>query len=581
MACRTCRLRKVKCTRERPRCKNCAARALDCAYEGERIKRRKLNTEERSTSTENRSSFQQSSTSDSGRLSSSSGMNEYAGNPNDEPYLSPPSTNSCCITVENSQPRRQDRIYHRPQDHLDRIFSSNPQPMPANCNPSVWIRSEVGDEYTGPSSGISVISDKGLSLLESRFKKCDCLGNIFKQLRSTLLNHLRQPKCMGPDLWSNFPVHSTERDLPPWNTIHEYVDDYFNEIQVHFPVLSRERFETQLMDFKSGHAQDHRSWKALLYAVLASGCRATLSDETAAGFQKSANEAWGYFVSALSYEPMLVHVATDLMAVQALAVMTVFAQGMSSPQRVEFTLCSTAVRLAYSLAMNCAPPAEWNLSEIEKEERNRTFWTIYCLDKTLALRCGRPSAIDDAEISCDFPRRNMDPSARLHSAGEDARQPFDFFLCMTKYARICGQISRGLYSAFALSRYCTELSEQAIRLLNELRTWRSDVPATKSFRQSNASVKDARQLESQLLFLQLSYYYALCAIYRRFGPIFCQVDEDENETQALLTGVTDVSQIEAARSMVLLTKHIDVESYSPGWCVHFRATASCSVRADM
>lgn len=71
--------------------------------------------------------------------------------------------------------------------------------------------------------------------------------------------------------------------------------------------------------------------------------------------------------------------------------------------------------------------------------------------------------------------------------------------------------------------------------------------------------------KAQLIFLQPSYYYAVCAVHRRFNPIICHDDEDETEVQGLLHGVTGTSQIEAARSMILLTKYLDVESYSPGW----------------
>lgn len=33
----------------------------------------------------------------------------------------------------------------------------------------------------------------------------------------------------------------------------------------------------------------------------------------------------------------------------------------------------------------------WHLSDSEIQERNRLFWVVYDLDKTISLRCGRPS----------------------------------------------------------------------------------------------------------------------------------------------------------------------------------------------
>jgi Fungal specific transcription factor domain len=54
-------------------------------------------------------------------------------------------------------------------------------------------------------------------------------------------------------------------------------------------------------------------------------------------------------------------------------------------------LCSVAVRLALEKGMHRRPNKGWNLSDAEVAERNRVFWVLYFLDKTIALRSGRPS----------------------------------------------------------------------------------------------------------------------------------------------------------------------------------------------
>jgi Fungal specific transcription factor domain len=69
---------------------------------------------------------------------------------------------------------------------------------------------------------------------------------------------------------------------------------------------------------------------------------------------------------------------------------TTFVQGVAFPQ-LESMLCSVAVRLALEKGMHRRPNMGWNLSDAEVAERNRVFWALYFLDKTIALRSGRPS----------------------------------------------------------------------------------------------------------------------------------------------------------------------------------------------
>ncbi|KAH8885888.1 hypothetical protein GQ53DRAFT_659057, partial [Thozetella sp. PMI_491] len=376
--------------------------------------------------------------------------------------------------------------------------------------------------------------------------------------------HLRQPKCIPPGapLTPGGEASGPKPILP--SQVTRYVEAYFSTVQTIFPILDRVEFESQLETLGISQDCKRHSWKALLNAVLASGCRAALSDETASAFQKSGRESWGFFQNALSYESKIIHGATDLMAVQAVAVMTVFAQGLSTPQRLEYTLSSIASRLAQSLALNRQPYPAWNLSEREKRERNRVFWVIYCLDKTVAVRCGRPSAIHDDEISCSFPRDvQVGCDQGFSRAISETTERFDFFLCFTKLARICGEISRRLYSATALSSPSAQLSGTLDRILRDLDAWQQSIPPEIRPGKPLGRITETRGLSRiQLLVLHTSYCYVLCSAYRRFTPLFTQ---GEDATHRLLTPTMAAAHIEAARSIALLTKHFDVESFTPGW----------------
>ncbi|KAJ4991088.1 hypothetical protein SVAN01_03438 [Stagonosporopsis vannaccii] len=459
---------------------------------------------------------------------------------------------------------------------IDRILAGDGSESFQDRYPTVWLRVEDGGEYAGPSSGISILSDLNLEWLQSNVRGSEALCGILKGVRSGILNHLTRPKCIAADLWPNLDTPIVPKPLPLPQEIERFVDSYFSDVQVIYPILDRSRFEAQLHKYNDDPSECTDSWKALLYAVVASGCRAALSDETAEAFQESGREAWAYFRSALCYETKLVHGATNLTAIQALTVMAVFAQGMSSPQRLEYTLCSTASRLAQGLALNLRPPSEWNMSDSEKCERNRTFWILYCLDKTIALRTGRPPTIRDEEITCSFPRdvtvvQTTNPSSTRtgQSPTEDSLE-FDFFLVLTKFSRICSKISHHLYSAVALCRPSAELVEMANDILASLESWRQSIPARfrpgQSFNRLPPLNYASRQ---QVLALHFSYSYAICSVHRRFMRFFTDHEIGQcNSIDAMLT-CKPVTHIEAARSMVLLTKHLDIESYSSGWLVFY------------
>jgi hypothetical protein len=53
-------------------------------------------------------------------------------------------------------------------------------------------------------------------------------------------------------------------------------------------------------------------------------------------------------------------------------------------------LSAVAVRLATGKGLHKAPCKGWNLSSREISDCDRTFGVLYWLDKTIALRSGRP-----------------------------------------------------------------------------------------------------------------------------------------------------------------------------------------------
>lgn len=607
MACKSCRFRKIKCDQTRPVCQNCSLRSIDCTYAGERRTKRwiRAGINSRRFSVIRNSQDRHLNGADAQQCREIVVHQPEIATASEAPASSTPMSEPSAPNEarQTQQVQDVDMIQSQPQwsqmepslmsfgldqmgndgmavlqtptssniseaeSLLDRILEGDDVECAKDRNPAVWMRASDGDEYTGPSSGISTISDPGLNWVRQNVADSQVLCETIQDIRNGVLNHLRQPKCI-PKLLSLALATPCGPKETPNPLLLRYVEAYFDTVQVIFPILDRDKFFSQLKEFgASQRTSQNPSWEALLNAVLASGCRAALSAETAKDFQESGREAWGYFHRALSFESRILHGSTDLIGVQAMAVMTVFAQGLSSPQRLEYTLCSVASRLAQSLALNCRPPPEWDLTEVEQRERNRVFWVIYCLDRSIALRCGRPAVICDDDVSCCFPRnvaviqrRGDTPRAAAAKAAD-----VDFFLCFTKLSRICGKVSRMLYSESALYTSSSRLLPAMNHLLQDLHSWLDLIPAgIRPGQPPNRMTETFSLSRDQIIVLHLSYYYVLCAIYRRFTPIFTQ---DSNNLQYLVNNKLHGSHIEAARSIVLLTKHLDIESFTPAWYV--------------
>ncbi|KAH8885899.1 hypothetical protein GQ53DRAFT_828608, partial [Thozetella sp. PMI_491] len=229
MACQTCRARKIKCDRTRPVCQNCELRSSRCTYAGERRIRRCTGA----GIVSNKPSL--------------AGLGQFrlagGGHPHHAfaytaldmltPSM-PPGENSCnngpwrqsqaaMVSERNGagsrgddegvmelvpQSRRDDASPSLqspassdggcPETLLDKIFQGTDVECLEARNPAIWIRAPDGDEYTGPSSGISAISDLGLQWIRDHVFGSDGLCDTIQDIRNGLLTHLRQPKCIPP-----------------------------------------------------------------------------------------------------------------------------------------------------------------------------------------------------------------------------------------------------------------------------------------------------------------------------------------------------------------------------------------------
>lgn len=69
---------------------------------------------------------------------------------------------------------------------------------------------------------------------------------------------------------------------------------------------------------------------------------------------------------------------------------TFFAEGLGNPA-VEYMFCTAAARVAQAKGLHRRPAKAWNLAAHDELHYSWLFWAIYCCEKHIAHRSGRPS----------------------------------------------------------------------------------------------------------------------------------------------------------------------------------------------
>lgn len=425
---------------------------------------------------------------------------------------------------------------------------------------SILVRHDnEGFEFTGPSSGISLLSNNGLRWILKKTEDEESVATL-REFAEEITSHFAMPTKNDESVRIASVLRGLLNPLPSPAVAAQYIKAYFDADQCCFPLLDRKVFERQVQSHSGSASLVDIPWYALYNAVLAIGCRSARSSQSPndnpTRLAQAEAEAEKYFYNAVRVQSELMCRRTNLETVQAFAAMTLYAQHSTTPQ-CEYKFCSIAVRLAQGMGIHKDASLEWDVTQVEAQERSRIFWVLYWMDKTISLRMGRPSAIDDAEVSCPFP-------TTLNMADDS----FDFFLFAARYARICSQIISLMYSAKALISPLSQLFETAEKLEQKLRKWHDDIPdCAKLERSSEQPGSQCSVTRIQSVALEFFYHYAICAIHRRFpAQTFWQqtpCSSDQSTSDRIVEKAKKC--LEASRSICLLTSHLEVQSYSPSW----------------
>lgn len=232
--------------------------------------------------------------------------------------------------------------------------------------------------------------------------------------------------------------------LPAKPVLAALIDTYFtychNQPYAYFHEATfRQRFEEDALP------------ASLLYAVAATACR--FSDDPqyhethSQAIHSYSNAAWTHiFQQSFSYEDDL-----DVTVVQALSMLAVLDFTAGHP-RHGWVKVALAVRFAQALRLNEEPDSA--LPAWEREERRRTFWSMYLLDRLISLGPNRPPTFADSDCTVCLPSSDQaffsgtesTDMPTLEAVIEDTRglqyQNLDYFALVALMACTLGQFIR-------------------------------------------------------------------------------------------------------------------------------------------
>jgi hypothetical protein len=223
------------------------------------------------------------------------------------------------------------------------------------------------------------------------------------------------------------------------------------------------------------------------------------------------------------------------------------------------------------------------MPETEMLHLNWLWWAIYCCEKQIAYRSGRPSvcislarlwiceltwyqAIDDDNISCQVPTA-IAPGSTIN---------IEIFTHIIKHAQISSLISKNLMSVRAMRSFQqdpTQLLSTVNEMNRQLENFRDSLPA---YLRPGAPIKQSSEGLSlprfiHIIYLHFAYYGSLMAthillFYPWISARFITENSDAFRSQIAISSNTVA---EAARNIILTARYIDVDVASPAWLAFY------------
>ncbi|KAJ0413181.1 hypothetical protein BJY00DRAFT_306504 [Aspergillus carlsbadensis] len=423
-----------------------------------------------------------------------------------QPTTEPPTLRTHSVSFNPSEDLFIDRLLSRPSE-------------------SAVLYDEFSVLKAIPSSGIAFFSPKRVDSLVKRLGNTH-LRELVHQIDKTIRTRLLARPEKEISLYSLAKAHP---ELEIDSDAGSHIQRYFEVLHPVYPFLDKRVFEQKASSssFRQLLETDF-AFCGLYYAVLALGCQ----HNGFGSFIPDNNRAWKFFQIALSRLDRILMSPESLASLQAIFAISAFGHNLDQ------TLIAEAGRMALAL--------RYHKSAISEDSAlcYRTFWVIYHLEKRYCFQARQTSAIADYDIGCPIP-----------PAPDSVIGDYNWLLSSVRFSRILSVAYASLFSVSASTQLDDTLLASVDHVHTLLEEWRRSIPL--DFRPKEPLQR--RRLSdgaSKEITLRTHYYYyhLVIALSRLTLHVSRDVARSENAMRALLN---------TARSIIDLTRFIDVEPYAP------------------
>jgi len=290
--------------------------------------------------------------------------------------------------------------------------------------------------------------------------------------------------------------------LPPRSMADALVDAFFDRVHLNYPVFHRSIFQLRyeaVWDRKSVLVRDlDPGWVACLAMIFVFGAQALERHDL-----QQAAVIQARYTNKVHHSLSRILSTTSILNVQALLLLQLYEHN-AGERNAAWMLLGAASRMAVALGMH-REGTNTGFDPIERNIRKRVWWTTYLFEKLLSVILGRPSNIDDREVSVTLPEESMFDSSDT---------PPEY---TTHYLSLIKLMDRVKWAMYPLPTPDNEaesdiqLVTSAKELLDELESWHNNLP--KHLLPDNISCLTAKHSRAVLL-LHLCHLYGKALITR-------------------------------------------------------------------
>ncbi|BDD63378.1 hypothetical protein MAP00_008275 [Monascus purpureus] len=369
-ACDECRLRKSRCSKERPSCMQCRQLNKQCNY-SPKIARSPLTRQHLTYVEERLRAFETAL----GRLFPGGDLDAVVNSllqgrdcqPNPGTPSKPSSRHSTPIKPDPDGAEAAPEALPQQADGFDWAEKGLSLGELTDGMAALSIRPE-GAGYFGASSSVVPLR----ALLKYGFD-LNFEGNSAK------------PRSLRPE---TVPLKAQLLSTAPSGVIEQaFIDAYFANYHTTYPFVHEATFRAQFYgQIPRPHGQ---AWQILLNTILALGAW-SIGDDNSDIDITFYQEARGHLQQVSVFE------TGNLTLVQALLLLSNYAQKRNKPN-TGWNFLGLSVRMAMSLGLHKEFPG-WKISLLQREVRRRLWWGVYIFDSGAAKTFGRPILLPEESV---------------------------------------------------------------------------------------------------------------------------------------------------------------------------------------